>query len=242
MPSSIRYVSNKIMSTPVLTRLQQFRFNAFGISTFIVVGVLSASIVHAQSVEYGIAQPRLTLTTAISVAQQNDLWLIGNKHSQSAIDAASVSAGTLPDPKISIAFANMPTDTFDFGQEPMTQFKVGMSQIFPRGESLAIKQRQLAIKSRQFPYQREDRKAKIAVMVSQLWLDIYKAQESIALIEKDRALFEQLADVAAASYSSAIGKTRQHDIIRAQLEMTRLEDRLTMLRQKKEMFRQKLNE
>ncbi len=242
MPLFIRYMSDKIMSIPVSMRLQQLRFNAFGISTLILVGVLNASIVHAQSVEYGLAQSRLTLTTAVSVAQKHDLWLIGNKHSQDAIDAASVSAGTLPDPKISIAFANMPTDTFDFGQEPMTQFKVGMSQMFPRGESLAIKQRQLAIKGQQFPYQREDRKAKVAVMVSQLWLDIYKAQESIALIEKDRALFEQLADVAAASYSSAVGKTRQHDIIRAQLEMTRLEDRLTMLRQKKEMFRQKLNE
>ena len=234
MTPSIRYMSDKTMSTPVSTRLQQFGINTFGFSTFILVGVLNASAVHAQ--------PPLTLATAVSVAQKNDLWLIGSRHSQDAIDAASVSAGTLPDPRISIAFTNMPTDTFDFGQEPMTQFKVGMSQMFPRGESLAIKQRQLTIKASQFPYQREDRKAKVAVIVSQLWLDIYKAQESIALIEKDRALFEQLADVAAASYSSAIGKTRQHDIIRAQLEMTRLEDRLTMLRQKKEMFRQKLNE
>ena len=230
------------MTTPVLTRLQQFRLNAFGINRFILVGVLSVPVVHAQPVEHALVQPPLTLATAVSVAQQNDLWLIGNKHSQDVMEAASVSAGTLPDPKISIAFANMPTNTFDFGQEPMTQFKVGMSQMFPRGESLAIKQRQLRIIGRQFPYQREDRKAKVTVMVSQLWLDVYKAQKSIALIEKDRALFEQLADVAAASYSSAIGKTRQHDIIRAQLEMTRLEDRLTMLLQKQETFRQKLNE
>ena len=203
---------------------------------FIIIGVLLAPMVSAQTTR------ALTLATAISVAQQNDPWLAGNKHSQDAMDAARVSAGTLPDPKISITFANLPTDTFDFGQEPMTQFKVGMSQMFPRGESLAIKQRQLILKERQFPYQRKDRKAKVAVIVSQLWLEVYKAQKSIALIEKDRVLFEQLADVAAASYSSAIGKTRQHDIIRAQLEMTRLEDRLTMLRQKQGMFREKMDE
>ncbi len=242
MPFFIRYLSNKIMFTPVFTRLKQRRFNATRLSSFILVGVLSAQVVHAQPVEHTPIKSRLTFAIAVSVAQQNDLWLVGNRHSQDAMEAASVFAGTLPDPRVSIAFANMPTDTFDFGQEPMTQFKVGMSQMFPRGESLAIKKRQLTIQGRQFPYQREDREAKVAVMVSQLWLDAYKAQESIALIEKDRALFEQLADVAAASYSSAIGKTRQHDIIRAQLEMTRLEDRLTMLRQKQEMFRQGLNE
>lgn len=230
------------MFTFVSTRLQQRRFNAVRFSSFILVGILSAPVVHGQPDEYVPAQSRLTLIRAVSEAQQNDLWLVGNRHSQEAMEAASVSAGTLPDPRVSISFANMPTDTFDFGQEPMTQFKVGLSQMFPRGESLAIKKRQLTIKGRQFPYQREDREAKVAVIVSQLWLDAYKAQESIALIEKDRALFEQLADVAAASYSSAIGKTRQHDIIRAQLEMTRLEDRLTMLRQKQEMYRQKLNE
>ena len=240
----LSYTSDKIMSTPGLTRLQLFGFNTFGLSIFVFIftGVLYASDVHAQPAEHNPAQPLLTLATAVTVAQKNDLWLTGNRHSQVAVEAASVSAGALPDPKVSITFANMPTDTFDFDQEPMTQFKVGMSQMFPRGESLAIKQRQLTIKGHQFPYQREDRKAKVAVVVSQLWLDIYKAQESIALIEQDRALFEQLTDVAAASYSSAIGKTRQHDIIRAQLEMTRLEDRLTMLRQKQEMFRQKLNE
>ncbi len=231
------YMSDKIMSTPVYTRLQKFR-----IRILMLVGVFSTSIVQAQLVEHASAQPLLTLAMAVAAAHKNDLWLIGNKHSQDAMIAASASAGTLPDPKISITFANMPTDTFDFGQEPMTRFNVGMSQVFPRGESLAIKQRQLSIIGDQFPYQREDRKAKVTVMVSQLWLDVYKAQKSIALIEKDRALFEQLADVAAASYSSAIGKTRQHDIIRAQLEMIRLEDRLTMLRQKQETSRQKLNE
>ncbi|MCW8833347.1 MAG: TolC family protein, partial [Colwellia sp.] len=59
----------------------------------------------------------------------------------------------------------------------------------------------------------------------------YRVQQSIALIEKNRALFEQLADVAEASYSSALGKTRQQDIVRAQLELTRLEDRLDLLAQ-----------
>mgnify|MGYP002700314606 CR=1 FL=1 len=189
-----------------------------------------------------IGQSFLSLEAAIAAAQQNDIWLTGNKHSQEAIESASVFAGTLPDPKMSLTFANIPTDSFDFGQEGMTQFKVGVSQMFPRGDSLEIKKKQLVLKSGQFPYQRQDRNAKTSVIVSQLWLDAYRAKESIALIEKDRELFEQLADVAQASYSSGLGKTRQHDIVRAQLEMTRLEDRLTVLKQTQEKYRQQLNE
>jgi len=183
----------------------------------------------------------LTLDKVVIAAQMNDPWLVGSKHSQDAIEAMSIASGTLPDPKVSVTMANLAADTFDFGQEAMTNFKVGVSQMLPRGDTLAIKQRQLQILGQQFPFQREDRKARVAGTASKLWLDAYKAQESIALIEKDRALFEQLADVAQASYSSAIGKTRQQDIVRAQLELTRLDDRLTVLTQKLEMSREKLN-
>ena len=184
----------------------------------------------------------LTLYEAAQAAQQNDPWLSGNRHSQDAIEAMSIAAGTLPDPTASLGFANFPTDTFDFGQEPMTQVKVGVTQMFPRGDSLAIKRKQLETVADQFPFQRLDRKAKIVVTVSQLWLNAYYAQESIVLIEKDRPLFEQLADIAEAGYSAALGKTRQQDIIRAQLELTRLDDRLTVLKQKQEMFMEKLSE
>jgi outer membrane protein TolC len=204
--------------------------------------ILIGSIFLAFTAASGASDNFLRLETAVRQAQQNDPWLIGNKHSQNSIEAMSVAAGTLPDPKMAVGLINLPTDTFDFDQEPMTQFKIGISQMFPRGDSRKIRREQLELVGSQFPYQRLDRKAKIVVTVSQLWLAAYNAQESIALIEKDRPLFEQLADIAEASYSAAYGKTRQQDIIRAQLELTRLDDRLTMLRQKQEMFMEKLSE
>ncbi len=184
----------------------------------------------------------LTLVAAVEQALNKDPWLVSNQHRQNAIESLSIAAGTLPDPRVNLDLANIAADSFDFNQETMTQFKVAISQVFPRGDSLAYKQKKLEVLGRQFPIERKNRQAKVAVTVSKLWLDVYKAQQSIYLIEKDRALFEQLADVAQASYSSTIGKTRQQDIVRAQLELTRLDDRLTQLRQKKEMALQQLSE
>ncbi len=202
------------------------------------IGLLSPQISASEQYD----AEGLTLEAAVSTARQRDPWLVGNQHTQTALEAMSIVAGELPDPKMSVAVANLPTDTGDFGQEAMTQFKVGVSQMFPRGDSLAIRKRQLELTAGQYPHQREDRKAKISVIVGQLWLDTYKAQESIALIERDRALFEQLTDVVQASYSSAFGRTRQQDIVRAQLELTRLEDRLTQLNQQQETLQQRLAE
>jgi len=182
------------------------------------------------------AKNTLSFEKAIKHAQKNDPWLTGSSHKQSAMESMSEAVNILPAPKVSLSFANLPVNGFDFSQEGMTQAKIGVAQMFPRGETLAIKSEQLKIQSEVFPFQRQDRKAKVAVTVGSIWLDAYRVQQSISLIENSRFLFEQLVDVAQASYSSAVGKTRQQDIVRAQLELTRLEERLDMLAQQQNRY------
>ena len=188
------------------------------------------------------AEKVVSLDDAIRIAQQNDPWLYSNRLQQQAVEERSVAAGTLPDPKLSVGMLNLPSDTWRFDQEGMTQFKVGVSQMFPRGDSLEIKQQQLQINATKFPLLREDRKAKVAKLISEIWLDAFLAQETISLINNDWALFEQMVDVAEASYSNVLGRTRQQDVIRAQLEITQLQHRLTLEQQKFDVAIAKLNE
>jgi len=188
------------------------------------------------------ANSQLFIEEAVKKAQENDPWIEGNQHMQDATKSMSIAAGSLPDPQVSLSLANLPTDSFSFSKEGMAQVRLGVTQMFPQGKSLSIKRRQLELQSEAFPYQRVDRNAKVAVTVSHLWLDAYKAQKSIALIEENRSLFEQLTEIATSSYSTAMGRTRQQDIIRAQLELTRLNDRVTMLEQTKDGFVEKLSE
>jgi outer membrane protein TolC len=208
------------------------------LSTQCGVGMLSllCMSVFAAQLPLPSVENTLSFEMAIKSAQKNDPWLTGSIYKQRSIESMSTAVSTLPDPKVSIGFANLPTNGFDFGQEGMTQAKIGIAQMFPRGDTLDIKSQQLRIQSEAFPFQRQNREAKVAVTVGGLWLDAYRVQQSIALIEKNRSLFEQLADVAQASYSSALGKTRQQDIVRAQLELTRLDDRLDMLGQQKNRY------
>ena len=184
----------------------------------------------------------ITLEQAVVMAQRNDPWLQGNAYREDAMAAQAVAAGSLPDPMVELGFANLPTDTFDFDQEAMTQFKVGVAQTFPRGDTRALSQRRLAALGEQFPHQRDERRARLAVDVAVTWLEAYRASRSIGLIERDRQLFEHLVDVAESNYASAMGRTRQQDLVRAQLELTRLEDRLSVLYQRLETTRAKLGE
>lgn len=181
-----------------------------------------------------LAQGPLSLEDAIALAREQDPWLEGSRLRQQALAASEVAAGTLPDPMISLGAANLPIDTFNFNQEPMTQFKVGVSQALPRGDSLELGQARFALLGEQQEHLRSDREQQLAVTVTGLWLDAWLAQESARLIESDRALFEYLFEVAQNSYSNALGQTRQQDVIRAQLELTRLEDRIARLQQQRD--------
>lgn len=183
----------------------------------------------------GSVQGALTLEAAVALAQETDPWIRGSAEQQRALVSQSTAAGTLPDPIVSAGFANLPTDTFDFDQEAMTQLQVGISQALPRGDSLDLRRRQLSALGEQHPYLRADRRARVEAEVSALWLDAWRSRESIRLIERDRQLFEQLVDVAESNYSTAHGATRQQDLIRAQLELTRLDDRLVQLGEKLEV-------
>ncbi len=206
-------------------------WRSFGIA--LVSGLVSVS---------GFTQTSLSLEQAVSQAIADDLWLVGNTFKQQAMEESSVAAGTLPDPRLGVILANFPTDTFDINQEPMTQVKVDLSQRFPRGNSRQLQRQQLQTLSQQFPWQRQQRRAVLTAKVTALWLDVFNAQTTIALINNDRALFEQLVDVAQASYSSTVGRTRQQDIVRAQLELTHLEDRLAVLQQRQDTSKQQLGE
>ena len=208
-------------------------FNSIAVMTTFLVPFITASKVNA-------TVSSISFKQAIQVAQQKDPWLNGSRHRQQSLMLLSEAASTQPAPQISVAFANLPTDGFDFSQEGMTQFKVGVSQMFARGDSLQIKNQKFKLQSQQQIIQRQDRMNKVAVTVGALWLDLYRVQQSISLIEKSRSLFEQLTEVAEASYSNALGKTRQQDIVRAQLELTRLEDKLNQLHQQNDRYQGRL--
>ena len=173
----------------------------------------------------------LSIGDAVQNAIDNDPWLDRSRASESALRYEAKAAGQLPDPKLTLAIANLPTDSFSFSQEPMTQVQVGITQTFPAGQSLSLRQERLQQLGYSEKLEQLARKALIEHEVSRLWVDIARADESIRIIESSRRLFEQLLQVTEARYNSATRQTRQQDVIRAQLEVSRLEDRLLQLKE-----------
>jgi len=184
----------------------------------------------------------VTLDRTIERALLDDDWLTANTEIERSLLEEAISAAQLPDPRVSVGLANIPLDTFEFAQEPMTQFRVGFNQTFPRGDTLKLSERQKIQQSEVNPYLRDDRKARVSLLVSQLWLESYMSEQSVALIEADRSLFEQLVEITSSRYTAGAGLARQQDLIRAELELVRLDDRLAMIRQQQDSNKQKLSQ
>jgi outer membrane protein TolC len=182
------------------------------------------------------------LNKAIALAHERDPWLASSRYKERAMMAQSEASLALPDPVVSLSIANVPTDGFSFNQEPMTQLKAGITQMLPRGNSRHIQSQYQEALALEQPLLRMQRIAKSTVMVTALWLEAYKAKAKIILIEENQVLLSQLGDIAKANYASAIGNTRQQDVISANLEVSKIKDRLIQLKARKVVSIEQLNE
>ncbi len=149
-----------------------------------------------------------------------------------ALENAAVSDGQLPDPRIRVGVVNLPTDTFKFSQEPMTQAVVGISQSFPPFGTLSLKTartRHLADKQRALR-SAETLDAVLAVRLD--WLEAYYWSRAIEILQESKAALRNV--IASTASRFATGIERSEDLVRTELELSLVEDRELEARRKLE--------
>lgn len=180
----------------------------------------------------------LTLQLAEKLAIRDDPSIESFRATSRSYSEASVADDTLPDPRLVLGAVNVPVDSFDLEQEAMTQLKVGIVQSFPRGDTLALKQQQSQSLSRSALARADDAKLKTISDVRETYLNLYYEIAAHDIINETRILFSELAKITESSY--AAGRANQQDVLLADLELSRLDDRATKIRSQEETDRTKL--
>ncbi len=170
------------------------------------------------------AQSFLTLAEAETLALTDEPGRAALESRATALSEQSIAAGELPDPKIKFGLVNYPVERGGFSTEPMTQARIGMQQTFPPGESLAFKTQKLEHLSGSMQAQSEARERAIRATVRHAWLELYYWHHAHKVIAEARPLFEDLIVTTRSLY--AVGQEDQQDMLRAELELSRLDDRL----------------
>lgn len=172
------------------------------------------------------AQQRVPLT----LAEAEDIAIAGEPGYRAMLARAeafqeqAVSAGQLPDPVLRVGLENYPTDGGGFSAEAMTQAKLGIRQAFPRGRVRELGSEQMLARADAFDSGADARLREVLTSVRNTWLEAYYSQQAWSLVSESRPFFADLVTITRSMY--AVGRKSQHDVLRAELELSRLDDRL----------------
>jgi outer membrane protein TolC len=132
-------------------------------------------------------------------------------------------AGSLEDPRLGFGVLNLPTDSWEFDEEPMTQKTVFLAQKFPWFGKLSLKSQRQALMASEQQAMLEARKLELARKIS------------IAYYELGFVVTNHQT-----RYAS--GEGLQQDVLQAQVELSKLLDERIVLEKRRRTLRDQINE
>ena len=160
------------------------------------------------------------------------------RHEARALEEDAVAAEALPDPQLTTELMQFPLDRPGFQEDEMTQVQVGLRQTFPRGNSRHYLSQQEQARAGIKEALAGNREREIIRDARNDYLQLLLEHQRLAVLQNSRDLFQNL--VAMTERSSASGMVSRQDVMRAELELERLEDRILAATQRRDRARASL--
>ena len=202
-------------------------------AVIMIVFCISTSASFAQKIENS------QLAKYIDLALKNNPGLEAAEQRIRVAEKFVPQAGALPDPQLTFSLMNLPVNSFAFNQEPMTGKLFSVMQMFPFPGKLGLKTDMAEFEANIARYKKDEVRNQIVTMVKKGYYNLYAIDRAIEIVEINRSLMRQFVNIAETKY--ATGSGLQHDVLRAQVELSKLEDDLIMWRQKRESAKAFLN-
>lgn len=180
----------------------------------------------------------LSLEEAESRAMAADPSVDAIRSRQAALNEMEIAAAQLPDPMVRLGVMSLPTDTFNLGQEPMTQVALGVTQKFPRGESRQLRAEQLRDHARGLDEMARDRSLQTRLAVREQFLEVLKQQRLAGINREAEAAFGDLEEITQSYY--ATGRVQQQDVLRAAVELAKVQERSARIAEDEDRARARL--
>ncbi|TNC79658.1 MAG: hypothetical protein C9356_18045 [Oleiphilus sp.] len=181
----------------------------------------------------------LSLQDALQTIRQNDLKLRQFQRLSQAYSSEAEAADYLPEPVLFAGIQNLPTDTFDLDQEPMTQLRMGLRQMFPKGDSLAIKSDLASLNADMQDFARNAYWLSLKRDAEQAWLEAWYWQKRLSLLIDDRRFLDQVLNFTQSLYE--VGAKDQSAVLGAELALYKLQDTEIEARKQLRRFKQELD-
>lgn len=211
------------MSRPSRLRSTFFATACFSLAW---VALLSAHPVRAE-------EPRLSLATLIEEMAARSPEIKAARQRWEAAQAVVPQVQTLPDPKLQFGYQRMPM------VEPLQGAMYGFGQEIPFPGKLRLKGEVAQREAERLEQEFLATKLRLVANLKEAYFTLHFVHKSSEIVEKNKTLLIQFEKTAKARYS--VGQAAQQDVFRAQVEISRVLDRLAVLEQQKESLHAAIN-
>ena len=187
------------------------------------LALLFAGLVYVQGAKAQQDIP-LTLQEAEELALYDEPGQNSFLYRAAALRDKSVAGGQLPDPTMRIGMANFPIQSGGFTTEGMTQAQLGIRQVFPGGDTRELTTQKFRTLSDEMTQKADSRGRDVLTAVRIAWLETHYWREAHQIAIESRPFFDDLVTITRSLY--AVGRKSQQDVLRADLELRRLDDRI----------------
>lgn len=142
-------------------------------------------------------------------------------------------AGALPDPVLMYGVANegrpIPFDTL--GTNGFSEAYVGFTQEIPYHGKRGLREQVASEEASAEEWRYEGVRRRVVAQVAEAYYDLYATHAALGIVEESLKLLDQLTKVARARL--AVGQASQQDVLDAEVEVSRLEERKTTLERRR---------
>jgi outer membrane protein TolC len=173
----------------------------------------------------------VTLDELVQEALERNPAIQAARRGVDAKRAMILPAQTLPEPTISFqTMGNLIPPTLQRG-DPSSARTVGIEQEIPFPGKLALKGKIAKMEADAEWWNYEQTRRQVIADLKLAYYDLYLIHKSIEIVQKDKDLLQKFVQIAEAKYR--VGQGLQQDVLKAQVEVSKLIDRLTVLEQRR---------
>lgn len=193
----------------------------------LVLLVLPASPVLAAE------EPRVSLAALVDEMIQRNPEIKAARERWEAAKAVVPQVQTLPDPTLQFGYQRMPM------VDPLQGALYGFGQEIPFPGKLHLKGQVASKEAERIEQEYRATGLRLIAALKEAYFTLHFVHKSIEIVGKNKILLIQFEKTAKSRYS--VGQAAQQDVFRAQVEISRVLDRLAVLEQQKESLHAAIN-
>ena len=150
------------------------------------------------------------------------------------------AAGTFDDPMIMLGIdSGLVRDPFNLDRDMQTAKVIGISQMVPFFGKRELARQAAGAEAEASRWEIEERKLELAAMVKESWYQLYFTDQSLVALERSIANLDNLVRFVETMYG--VGQARQADVLRVQVERSKMEEMRLVLTQQRRSLEAGLN-